>query len=46
MPKDHSHQVHREAGPPVNLQSHSSPMQTLRRGFWAEWRVMGCVHAC
>lgn len=46
QPSDPSHRVLGDADPPVKLQSHSRPMKAFRRGFWAEWRVMGWVHAC
>lgn len=46
MPTDRIHQGYRGTCPPVNLHSHSRPMQIFLKGFWAEWRVMGLVHAC
>lgn len=45
-PTEHLSQNHGGAHPPVNFQSHSRPIRTFLRGFCAEWRVMGEVHAC
>lgn len=31
---------------PVNMVSHSRPILTMWKGFWALYRVMGWVHCC
>lgn len=31
---------------PVNIVSHSRPILTMWKGFWALYRVMGWVHCC
>ena len=46
LPPDPLHEGPGPARPPVNFQSHSRPIRTFLKGFCAECRVMGRVHAC